>query len=36
MCYNIVSVLCFGFLATRHVGSLLTDQGPNPHLGNGR
>ena len=20
MCYNIASVLCFGFLATRHVG----------------
>ena len=25
------SVLCFGFLAARHVGSQLPDQGSNPH-----
>jgi len=29
--YNIASVSCFRFLATRHVGSLLLDQGLNPH-----
>ena len=31
MCYNIVSVLCFVFLAKRHVGSQLPDQGSNLH-----
>ena len=31
MCHSIVSVLCFGFLATRHVGSQLPDQGWNCH-----
>ena len=31
ICYNIASVLCFGFLATRHVRSQLADQGLNPH-----
>ena len=29
--YNIASVLCFGFLASRHVGSELPDPGRNPH-----
>ena len=28
---NIASVLCFGSLAARHVGSQLPDQGSNPH-----
>ena len=32
ICYNIASVSCFGFLATRHVGSSLPDQGWNWHL----
>lgn len=31
ICYNITSVLCFGFLTTRHVGSWLPKQGLNPH-----
>ena len=31
ICYHIVSVLCFGFLAMRHVGSWLPYQGSNPH-----
>ena len=30
MCYNIVSVLCFGVLARRHGMSWLLDQGLNP------
>ena len=30
MCYNIVSILCFGFLASRHMGSYLSDQGIEP------
>ena len=30
ICYYIASVLCFGFLATRHMGSQLPDQGLNP------
>ena len=29
--YNIVSVLCFGFGAMRHVGSQLPDEGSDPH-----
>ena len=29
-CYNTVSVLCFVFLAMRHVGSLLSDQRVKP------
>ena len=29
MCYNIASVFCFGFLAVRHVGSYLPNQGLN-------
>ena len=29
--YRIASTLCFGFLAARHVGSQLPDQGLNPH-----
>ena len=29
ICYSIISVLCFGFLATRHVGSQLRNQGWN-------
>ena len=28
--FNVVSVLCFGFLAVRHVGSQLPNQGSNP------
>ena len=31
ICCNIASVLCFDFLAVRHVGSLLPDQESNPH-----
>ena len=31
ICYNIDSVLCFGLLAVRHVGSQLPDQGSNPY-----
>ena len=31
MCHSIVSVLCFVFLATRHVGSQLPNQGWNRH-----
>ena len=31
ICCSTVSVLCFGFLALRHVGSWLPDQGLNPH-----
>ena len=31
ICYHIVSVLRFGFLAMRHVGSWLPYQGSNPH-----
>ena len=31
ICYNIASVLCFGFLARRPVGSYLPDQGSIPH-----
>ena len=27
--YNMTFILCFGFLATRHVGSYLPDQGLN-------
>ena len=27
VCYNIASVLCFGFLALRHVGILATQPG---------
>ena len=30
MCYNIVSTLCFRFLALRHMGSYLSDQGIKP------
>ena len=29
ICYNVVSVLCFGFLAARHVRAQLPDQGLN-------
>ena len=29
--YNIVSMLCFGFLAVRYMGSELPNQGWNPH-----
>ena len=35
-CYNIASVLCFGFLATRHVESYLPDKGLKPHPWTGR
>ena len=31
ICYNVVSVFCFSFLASRHVKSLLPDQELNPH-----
>ena len=31
ICYNIVSVFCFGFPAMRHVASLLSNQGLNPY-----
>ena len=31
ICCNTVLVLCFGFLALRHVGSWLPNQGLNPH-----
>ena len=32
ICYHIASVLCFVFLAMRHMGSYLPEQGLNPHL----
>ena len=31
ICYNIVSIFCFPFLARRHVGSQLLDQRSNLH-----
>ena len=31
ICYNVASVLFFGFLAARHVGSQLPDQESKPH-----
>ena len=31
ICYNIASVLCFGFLAARHMWSYFPDLGSNPH-----
>ena len=31
ICYNIASVVCFGFLALRHVGSYFPNQGSHLH-----
>ena len=31
ICYNIASILCFGFLTMRHVGSQFPDQELNVH-----